>query len=299
MRGVTSFCRFWRLGSGGYHALLQFFRSSAWSLDALIVCWTTFVLSQNETVRIQGRAVIFGDHTCVPKDDRRMPYMVTLHQKSESQSKPSYFHGHYGGAIGLLIRSMASPFCLPLSLGIHQGLVHIGKKVTQKKAKRLWEPGSLKWRSILPSDTICGASLYWMLFSPNAAVFKLAASLWSLKLKCPLVTLIVKAKKNCVAYFEAVKPHKGKRGRPPKYGEKVKLIELFDQSHLFSKIRCSVYGKIEEVRITSADLLWKPTGALIRFVLAVTNRRPIVLICSDIQQDPCCRSRIVLCEGAD
>lgn len=102
-----------------------------------------------------------------------------------------------------------------------------------------------------------------------------------------------------MAYFEAEKPHKGKRGRPPKYGEKVKLIELFDQSHLFSKIKCSVYGKIEEVRITSADLLWKPTGTLIRFVLAVTSRGPIVLMCSDIQQDPvaalelyCARVRI-------
>jgi hypothetical protein len=139
-----------------------------------------------------------------------------------------------------------------------------------------------------------------MLFSPSAAVFKLADSLWSIKHKCSLLTLIVKAKKNCVAYFQAETPY-GKRppGRPAIYGEKVKLLELFDQSHLFSTVRCSVYGRIEDVSITALDLLWKPTGSLIRFVLAVTSRGPIVLMCSDLAQNPitaielyCARIRI-------
>ena len=88
-------------------------------------------------------------------------------------------------------------------------------------------------------------------------------------------------------------------GRPAKYGEKVKLLELFDQSDLFLKVRCSVYGKIEDISITSLDLLWKPTGSLILFVLAVTSRGPIVLMCSDLNQNPitaielyCARVRI-------
>ena len=125
-----------------------------------------------------------------------------------------------------------------------------------------------------------------MLFSPNAAAFKLAKSVWSVRHRCPLVTLIVRAKKNFVAYFEAEKPQIRRAGRPAKYGEKVNLLELFDHSHLFSKVRCSVYGKIEEVSMASFDLLWKPTGNLIRFVLAVTSRGPIVLMCSDLHQDP-------------
>lgn len=139
-----------------------------------------------------------------------------------------------------------------------------------------------------------------MLFSPSAAVFKLADSLWSNKHKCPLLTLIVRAKKNYVAYFKAETPQ-GKRppGRPAIYSEKVKLLELFDQSPLFSKVRCSVYGNIEDISIAALDLLWKPTGSLIRFVLAVTSRGPIVLMCSDLHQNPitaielyCARVRI-------
>ncbi len=64
-------------------------------------------------------------------------------------------------------------------------------------------------------------------------------------------------------------------------------------------MECSIYGKIETISITSLDLLWKPTAGLIRFVLAVTKRGPIILMCSDLTQDPvaalevyCARVRI-------
>ena len=80
MQGVTSLCRFWGLGPNGYYMFLHFFRVSSWSLDALIGCWCAFVLSQNQVIYSNGRAVLFGDHTCVAKDGRRMPSVVTLHQ---------------------------------------------------------------------------------------------------------------------------------------------------------------------------------------------------------------------------
>jgi hypothetical protein len=114
------------------------------------------------------------------------------------------------------------------------------------------------------------------------------------------VTLIIRAKKNFVAYFPAEKPEgKPGPGRPAIYGEKVKLLELFDHMYLFSKHRCCVYGGIEEISIVTLDLLWKPAGGLIRFVLAVTSRGPIILMCSDLHQNPivalelyCARVRI-------
>jgi hypothetical protein len=128
MTGITSFCRFWGLGESAYYAFLNLFRSEAFSLYMLICHWTNFVLAQNETIMVEGRAVLLGDHTYAPKDGRRMPGVVTLHQESETQSKPSYFRGHCWGAIGLAVGSLTLPFCLPLALGIHQGLIHIGKQ---------------------------------------------------------------------------------------------------------------------------------------------------------------------------
>jgi hypothetical protein len=127
MRGVTSFCRFWGLSTSGYNSFLHFFRVSAWSFDALIAYWSAFVLSQNEAVCADGRIVLLGDHTCVAKDGRKMPCVVSMHQHSETQSKPSYFRGHFWGSIAMLIGSLRSPFSIPLDLRIHQGLVHIGE----------------------------------------------------------------------------------------------------------------------------------------------------------------------------
>ena len=112
--GISSFCRFWLLNESGYYSLLGFFRSNAWSLDELIHHWSLFVLAQQQTIYSGNRAVLLGDHTNVPRDGRRMPGVVTLHQDSETQSKPSYCRGQCWGALGLLIGSLSAPFCLPL-----------------------------------------------------------------------------------------------------------------------------------------------------------------------------------------
>ncbi len=299
MRGVTSFCRFWNLDIVGYNALIHFFRVSVWPLDTVICFWTTFIISQNVAVKNNERFVILGDHTCVAKDGRRMPCVVSLHQHSETQSKPSYFRGHYWGAVGLLIGSMASPFCIPLALGIHQGLTHVnGDKAeaesNEKLGTRIVQMGlDFAIRHGVPSILVLDA------FFPGAAVFLLAGSVWSIKHKRPLLTLIIRAKKNVVGFFEAEQPEIRPVGRPRKYGDKVKLSELFDSKELFSRVECTIYGQTENVSIASLDLLWKPTKNLIRFVLAVTSRGPIILMCSDLSQDPvaalelyCARVRI-------
>ncbi len=284
--GVTSFCRFWGFGEKAYNALLYFFRYSIWSSEMLLFQWIVFVLSQNEAVMVQGRAVILGDHMYIPKDGRRMAGLVTLHQNSETQSKPSYFRGHCWGAIGLLIGSFKSPFCIPLQLNIHQGAVHIGQKNKSEEKQPVLSTGIINMtidsalKHNIPSVLILDA------FFPGACVFRLAASIYSIEIRQPLVTLIIRAKKNCAAYFEPVPGEEKKRGCPRKYGMKVKIMEIFDHSHLFVKQECTIYGKIEEISITALNLLWKPAGSLIRFVFALTSHGPIVLMCSDLTQDP-------------
>ncbi|MCP4368199.1 MAG: hypothetical protein GY797_08860 [Deltaproteobacteria bacterium] len=137
MMGVTSLCRYWGLGEKGYHMFLNFFRSSAWSLGGIVSCWCGFVISQNKLISIDGRVVLQGDHTYVPKDGQRMPGVVTLHQNSETQSKPSYFRGHCWGAIVGLAGSLAAPFGIPLDVSIHQGFLHIDKENNKKEATTL------------------------------------------------------------------------------------------------------------------------------------------------------------------
>ncbi|WP_040015815.1 hypothetical protein [Desulfobacter postgatei] len=118
----------------------------------------------------------------------------------------------------MLIGSMASPFCIPLSLKIHQGLIHVndgncseetrdtlGNRIIQMALNFAMKHNI---RSVLTLDA----------FSPSADVFKLAGSVFSVQHQSPLITLIIRAKKNCVAYFEAQIPQKKSPGRPPEYG---------------------------------------------------------------------------------
>lgn len=111
--GLSSLCQFWLSHDTDYHRLLHFFHSRAWQLEPLIAHWSGLVLNQHIAVEVEGRHILLGDHTAVVKDARRMPGVVTLHQHSETQSKPTYFRGHYWGVLGLLTGSLQEAFCTP------------------------------------------------------------------------------------------------------------------------------------------------------------------------------------------
>ncbi len=209
MTGVTSFCRFQGPGADSYNTLLHFFRSEAWSAAMIISQWQIFVVSRQATVIAGDRVVLAGDHTYVPEDGRHMPGVVTLHQNSETQSWPSYFRGHQQGAICLMIGTFTAAFGLPLSLGIHQGLEHITNENEEEKDEK--DSDNLKTRIIrMALDFALRHNLPSVLtpdaYFPGASVFNLATSIRSVELKQPLATLIIRAEKNCVAYYEAIVP---------------------------------------------------------------------------------------------
>ena len=299
IESITSFCRFWGVGASHYYAFLHFFHSTAYSLGQLVFYWGSFVLRQKQTIFVGSRALLLGDHFYTPKDGRKMPAVVTLRQNSQTQSKPSRFRGHCWGILAVVVGSFTAPFSLPLALSLHQGFVHLGQQDKSKRKTlhtRMMEMVlTFSYTHNLPCLLVLDA------FFPVASVFTMAASFWSCSLKQPFIHLIIRAKKSYVAYFEASPSPEDSVGRKPLYGERVKLYEVFDQTHLFSKVKARIYGKEEEILLMAADLLWKPTAGLIRFVFARTSRGPIVLMCSDLAQDPllaiecyCLRVRIEL-----
>jgi len=285
MVGITSFCRFWGGAENVYKSLEHFLRFSNWQVSLLISQWAAFVLSQNVAVKMKGRTVLAGDHTHVPKDGRQMPGVVTLHQHSETQSKPSYFRGHCWGSICMIAGSIAKPFGIPLDFRIHQGTIHIGENTEESKETLGNRIVQMAIEFAVKNNEPC--LLVLDAYFPCRTVFLLASSVFSEKLKQSMVELIIRAKKNCVAYYRAEDPIKNKKGRPKKYGEKVKLMDLFDSSpKLFSKAVIKVYDNHEEVSYMVINLLWKPTCSLIRFVLFESSRGRIILMCSNLEQDP-------------
>jgi hypothetical protein len=97
-----------------------------------------------------------------------------------------------------------------------------------------------------------------------------------------LVHIVTRAKSNAVAYGEP--PAKtGGRGRPRKYGPKLKLMTQFDsQAAGFEKTAIELYGCCKTVSLLCLDLIWKPVGDKIRFVLVVDGSERFILMCSDL-----------------
>jgi hypothetical protein len=302
MMGVTSMCRFWLWHERGYHSLLHFFRSRAYGYGELLGVWQRFVLDQGVAMEVEGRCVVLGDHTRVVKDGGRMPGVVSLRETSETQRKPSYFRGQCWGAVGLVIGSLAGCFCLPLELRIHQGFKHPGEEQPEPPATR---PNLAERVVQMALNFAVGYNRPIVLvldaYFGIGAVFRLARSVYSIVFKQPYMMVLTRAIKNTVGYFQAPPKPPGRRGPQALYGEKVYLRECFDYPHLFQTVECQVYGKTEAVQLMSVGLLWKPPGDWLLFVLAITSRGPIVLMCSDLRLSPltavelyCIRPRIEL-----
>ena len=97
-----------------------------------------------------------------------------------------------------------------------------------------------------------------------------------------LVHVVTRAKSNVVAYADAPPPT-GRRGRPREYGEKHALIELFDTRRAsFEQARIELYGQIKTVAFLCLDLLWKPIGEKVRFVLVADGTERFILMGSDL-----------------
>lgn len=118
---MTSVIRDLSLSPRGYENLIHFFRSSAWSLDALRQKWLRIVL-QFAPLQREGDAVILvGDGVKQAKEARFMPGVKKLFQESEDVSKARFIFGHLWGAVGVLINRPAKTFCLPLFLNLQDG----------------------------------------------------------------------------------------------------------------------------------------------------------------------------------
>lgn len=300
IEGLSSWCRFWRMDGADYHRLLPFFHSSAWCLDGLITPWSHLVLHQQVAVTVQGRAVLLGDHTAVVQDARRMPGVVTRHQESETQSKPSYFRGHYWGVLGLLIGSLAEAFCRPLAARLHQGFAHLTPEESSPPNHDTQCVALVQMALDFVRRHHTPALLVLDAFFAIGAVFALANSLWSIALQQPMLFILTRAKKNYVAYHVPQAPTTRCPGRPRLYGAKVKLAEVFTTCRAqFLSAPCHVDGRVETIAYLALNLMWKPIKGPIRFVFAITSRGPIVLMCNDLTLDPltalslyCARVRI-------
>lgn len=257
LRGVTSIVRSLGLQERYYDRLLDVFHSRAVLVDAIARLWCHLILSllpASLLPKVNGRVIFIGDGLKKGKTGRKMPAVKKLYQESANNTKPQYIFGHSCQAIALLVGSAQSFFALPLSCRIHEGIVFSnrdGKSLLNKMVDLI---SSL----MVTTPFYCALDAY---YCSNVIVHGLLNS---------GAHLVTHVRKNAVAYFPATTGSTGKRGRKKLYGEKVKLRTLFKDATCFSEVPSPVYGEKDiTIRYRVLDLLWRPVGILVRFVLVI------------------------------
>jgi len=283
--GVSSIVRALLLPPESYTCLLHFFHSTAWEVETIMAMWWQWLVKKKVAHRINDRLVLVGDHTKTPKDGRKMPAVATLHQDSETGSKPSYFRGHHWGCIGILMQACDKYFAVPLWANIQEGLTLLANSDDKRHLPKTVQIVEMAKRTAIAMKS--EAYLVLDAYFAVGPVFLAAAE--QLSGVGNFVHILTRAKKNIVAYGKPPKKKKSQRGRPREYGKKLKLMTLFDSKakcYAFQTIKADIYGQNENVRYLVLDLLWKPVKGMLRFILVETSRGRIILMTSDLKLDP-------------
>ena len=268
--GVTSIVRALNLRPNLYTRLLKHFHSSAVKLDRLSALWAQAVLRLfPNPVSVNGRLVLVGDGIKIPKRGKKMPAVKLLHQQSESNTKPEYIMGHSLQAVSLLVHAAHSVFAVPLAARIHEGLVW------SNRDKRTLLDKMLGLLGILTIETP-----FYFVADAYYAAGKVVNGLLAQGHH-----LVSRVRSNAVAYAPAEhKKGKRKRGRPKRYGKKIKLKSLLADKGAMQEVASPVYGERNVIlRYRVCDLLWRPAGRLVRFVAVIhPTRGACLLMCTDI-----------------
>ena len=265
--GVTSIMRAVGLEPACYDRLLDFFHSAALDLDKLTCAWCALLFRLDPGIlRVNGRPVLVGDGIKVAKAGRQMPGVKKLHQESESNNKAEYIFGHSCQAVALLTQALASVFALPLACRIHEGTAFSNRDQRSLLDKMILLLGSLGLNQpfyfVADAYYASGKIVRGLLAHGNH--------------------LVTRVRSNSVAFFPATPTpsHRPRRkGRPAKYGKKIQIASLLKDADRFQEAPSPVYGENGvTLRFRTADLLWRPVGILVRFVVVLHPQRGAILL---------------------
>lgn len=273
--GVTSIVRALGLKPACYDRILDFFHSPALCLDTLTRLWRGLVLKQTGVVRVNGRPVLVGDGIKVAKAGKKMPGVKKLHQQSGSNTKPEYIFGHSCQAVTMLVRAAQSVFAVPLACRIHEGVTFSNR-----------DQRTLLDKMILLLDALGMDEPFIFVADAYYATAKIVRGLLAKGNH-----LVSRAKNNAVAFALPPRPAANtprKRGRPQQYGKKIRLASLLEDADAFQLAPSPIYGETGvTLAYRTADLLWRPVGMLVRFVIVRHPiRGSIFLMATDLTLSP-------------
>ena len=178
-------------------------------------------------------------------------------------------------------------FCIPLCAELHEGVADIRR--LQNKADPLID-GRAKvsittLMAAMAADLVAAMGRRCLLVLD--AYFAVGPVLAILKKVVdpdgrPLIHVVTRAKSNVVGYGDPLSKT-GRRGRPCTYGPKLKLLALFEaRAADFEQTVIELYGCCKTVSFLCLDLVWKPVGEKIRFILVEDGTERFILMSTDL-----------------
>src|ERR1700678_2744416 len=247
------------------------------SPSTLVLAWSVLPTASRHPKRA-GRCL---------REGRKMPAVKRLHQQSASNSKPEYIMGHSFQAISLLVQGGDGDVAaVPLVSRIHEGLVFSNRDTRTLLDKlsallcsiaKLWQyEGQSQSESESKGEVVLVADAY---YGSGKLINQLLAQHHQ---------LVTRAKGNAVAYLPPPQPDSRRRGRPRIYGKKVRLKDLARELSAFVSAPSPVYGENNvTIQYRCIDLLWRPVGHLVRFVIVHhPTRGTIFLLSTDLTLEP-------------
>ena len=258
LNGVTSFVRALKLEPVFYYALLRMFHSRAVDAGKLAALWAQAAVSLlgAHLLRVHGMLVLATDGVKIAKSGRKMPAVKTIHQESDSNTKPEYIAGHSCHSVSLMAAHGGEAIAVPLGTEIVEGVKFNNKDHRTIFDRTLSFLGGLK----LGEPFLLLADAYYGCWKMARGCLKNGAH------------LLTRVKSNAVAYMRP-EPAAKRRGRPATYGKKVRLRDTFKETDGWSEADCELYGERHRARFKTKDLMWRPAGVLVRFVFVVLDEK--------------------------
>ena len=181
--------------------------------------------------------------------------------------------GHSFQAISILVEAANSVFAVPLSARIHEGIV-----LSNRSKMTLLD------KMIDLINTVDVTEPFYFVADAYYASQKIIKGMLAKGNH-----LISRARSNSVAYYRCTEERKpGKRGRKKIYGKKVALKSLFNNKSAMQEAPSPVYAeKNVTIQYRCVDLLWRPVGHLVRFVVVIhPTRGRLILMSTDTLLDP-------------
>jgi len=275
---VTNFTRFGRLESR-YTMLYKFLSRSPWSVQKVVETLVDILLALLPLKReADGRIplVVSEDSTFAEKSGKKMPGVGFFLDTSNGGKGSKWVRAHCWMVLTAMLDIPGLGWVhFPLRCGMFV------RKSTAEAAGETFVPmlevalGLI--RLTLPAERFSLTVVADSFFAKKT--FGGALLEWGHH-------LVTRLKKNSVGYTPPVAQEKRKRGRPRKYGEKVKLLSLLDDQSAAKKMTINVYGKDEIVTMACGVFVVKWLARPV-LVMAVGGKKGKALFMStDVTMDP-------------